>query len=818
MKKILVCIVLTTILLCENAQGQNSNRTASGQVTIENSDEGVPYATITIQNDSARVINRVATDGNGKFNIQFKNGGNYTLIASAVGLTEANKKIQFNGSETKLDVGKIEMKEGVQLKEVVVAAQKPLIKSETDKLVYSVESDPEAKTSTAFDIIRKVPLLATDGDDNVTLNGQTNYKVLVNGKSSGLMTNNFKDVIKSMPANSIKDIEVITTPSSKYEAEGVGGIINIITQKNRDNGYSGNVGVSGDRYGGVGGNAYVAAKIDKVTFNIGLFSNHFRMPEAESNSRRENFQLEDAHYNHVDSKTKYNGLSNSLSFEFGYEIDTFNLISAAGWGFLGNSKNNSSSVTQDFTRSFDPFRRYSLSSEGKSTFGMGSANIDYQRTFKRPNKTFTASYKYEMTPNNSWFENNVIGELNYPSYRQKSDNKAGNNNHTVQLDFYDPITDKHQYEAGVKYILRLNDSETDVSMYDNSQGKWVIDPSRNNDLDYKQHILGAYLGYVYKLKKFSTKAGMRIEQTWNDGTFKTTVSTPFVNNYFNWIPYITLTYNPKPTQTIKLSYTQRLSRPGIWYLNPYVNDQDPQNIRYGNPNLSSEISHAVEANFSTFNPKYNISLTGGGSILDNAIEQFSFIDDKGRSNTTYANIGSRQMYYVNLYGSYRPTPKFNIGGFASVRYTIIDSNGDLKRHNEGTQFNFNLNARHTLWKDAAVSIFGGVHSPFIMLQGKGSLFYYSSINLTQQLLNKKLDITLGISDPFPAKKRMKTTMSDITYSSVSENYQWGQRAFIRINYRFGKMNIQTKKARRGINNDDMKSGGDNAQGGTSTAQ
>ena len=107
MKKILVCIVLTTILLCENAQGQNSNRTASGQVTIENSDEGVPYATITIQNDSARVINRVATDGNGKFNIQFKNGGNYTLIASAVGLTEANKKIQFNGSETKLDVGKI---------------------------------------------------------------------------------------------------------------------------------------------------------------------------------------------------------------------------------------------------------------------------------------------------------------------------------------------------------------------------------------------------------------------------------------------------------------------------------------------------------------------------------------------------------------------------------------------------------------------------------------------------------------------------------------------------------------------------------------
>lgn len=816
--KYTIVILLIGFLAFETAKSQqpSENYTIEGEVVTEDGTESVPFATITIENDSAKVLTRAATGANGRFSIKVKGNGQFNVIASAVGYGTSDKKTTFNSGSFSKNIGKFQLKEGVELKEVTIAAQKPLIKSEPDKLVYSVESDPEARTTTALEIFRKVPMLTIDNEDNVSLNGQSNYKVLINGKASSMMSNNFKDVIRSMPANSIKDIEIITNPSSKYEAEGVAGIINIITLKNKDNGYNGNVGANVDSYGSLGANSYIAAKVDKITFSANLYMNQYTQPKTEGTSLRENLLLDTLHFSNTFSDSKYKGKGGNLSFEFGYEIDTFNLISSSFWGFLGNGNNEMNSITEDRTRTNDLYRKYSNISNGTNNYGWMSGNIDYQRTFKRPDKSFTMSYKLENNPNSSSFENNVTGDLNYTSYRQLSDNKAGNINHTVQLDFYDPISKLHQYEAGVKYILRDNNSISDVMRWDYDKESWVEDPTRNNDLDYKQHILGGYAGYVFKLKKFSTKTGLRAEQTWNDGKFISQETTDFVNSYFNLIPYITLSYQVKPMSTFKVSYTQRLSRPGIWYLNPYVNDRDPMNISYGNPNLTSEVSHSFETSYGIFSPKFNLNMSGSAYFLNNAIENYTFIDSQGRRISTYDNIGTRQNYNLNFYGSYRPNAKFNFGGNARLGYTVVESKGDLVRQNEGASYSVSLNARHTLWKDAAAMIYGGLFSPYVMLQGKRSLYYYSSISLTQQLLNKKLDLSLGISDPFPRKKYMTSEFRDPTFISTSENFQWGQRVYFRIAYRFGKMNIQTKKARRGINNDDMKS--DSSGGGQSSGQ
>jgi len=261
--RLLLSIMLLTAIRI-GAENKPSIYQISGQIIDKEDKQTVPYATITLQNDSAKVVKRLSTDANGSFLVSMNEKRKYTVIVSAMGFNEFRLPLEIK--ELKTNLGKLEVEKGIAMKEVTVTGQKPLVKVEVDKITYSVESDPDAQTNNGLEMLRKVPLLAVDGDDNVTLNGQSNFKVLVNGKSSSMMSTNFKEVIKSFPANTIKDIEVITNPSSKYEAEGVGGIINIITVKKSLSGYNGSISSGVDSYGGYNGSAYLTTKINKFEF------------------------------------------------------------------------------------------------------------------------------------------------------------------------------------------------------------------------------------------------------------------------------------------------------------------------------------------------------------------------------------------------------------------------------------------------------------------------------------------------------------------------------------------------------------------------
>ena len=809
----MICVVGMSAMAQTN---KKSDILLKGRVQVDGSDDDVAFATITLQDDSARVITRLAADASGRFDVKVADAGNYKLLFSAVGYMLTEKDVVVESGETTKDVGIIKMKEGVELKEVTISAQRPLIKSDPDKLVYSVESDPDSKSNSLLEVIRKVPLLTVDAEENVTLNGQSNYKVLVNGKSSSLMSNNFKEVIKSMPANSIKDIEVITNPSSKYEAEGVGGIINIITAKKHTNGYTGSVGANADSRGGYGVNGYVSANIDKFSFSTNIYTNTFRQPETEGFSERENLVNDTYRYSNSNSRNKYRGNGSSLNFEAGYEIDTFNLISASAWGYFGNSKSNNSSLSEDRNIRNEPVRRYSNMYDSKNGYGYLSGNIDYQRSFLKKDKTLTASYKIDYNPNNSKYDNIVNGELNYPSYKQKSDNNSSGQTHTFQLDYYDPLTEKHQLEAGVKGIYRRNFSESDIQRLDSTSSNWYDDLDRLNDLDYDQYIMGAYAGYLFKHKKSSTKIGARGEYTWNDGIFKSKVNTEFNNTFFNIIPYVNFSYSLTPMQSVKASYTQRLYRPSIWLLNPYVNDVDPMNISYGNPELDAEIAHSFNVTYSNFSPKYNYNISLNAAITDNAIERYSFVESDGVRHTTSGNIGSNQSYGANIYASYRPNGKVNVYLNFSGNYRIIEANNDLQRRNEGFMGYGSLGSRFVLWKGGSISANVGGQTPYLMLQGKGSAYYYTSFGVSQKLLKDKMDIGCYISDPFWKKIYYKSNYDDPTYTMHTENYRLGQTIRVSVTWRFGKMNTQVKKARRGISNDDQRDGGGGgggAQGG-----
>jgi outer membrane receptor protein involved in Fe transport len=807
-----LCLLFLTISVSISALAQNKpiSYQVSGQIVEKISGKGVPFATVVIANDSIKEKKVQACDASGNFSLNMSSQLKYTLIITSVGYKEIRMPLII--SQQKTELGKLPMEEGIELKEVTITAQKPLVKIEPDKIVYSMEADPEAQTNNTLEILKKVPLVTVDAEENITVNGQSNFKVLVNGKSSSMMSSNLKEVLKSLPANSIKDIEVITNPSSKYDAEGVGGIINIITNKKTLGGYNGSVSTGVDIRGSLNWSAYLATKIKKFSFSARYFGSQFRQPDSYSNSTTEFFNNTDYHFSSSDGSSSYKGLSNGFSGEASYDIDSLNLISLSFWGYQGGYDNNGFSETQYLNSSNDITRLYDNNIKSRNSFGTLSGNIDYQKTYKKPDKSLTFSYKLDNNPNTTKNNTDVEGITNYPSYHQLSENKALGREQTFQADYYDPITKMHQIEGGIKFILRQNTSTAEVFRDE-------VKLDNSNNLDYNQYILGAYAGYLFKWKKLSTKTGLRLERTWNDGDSKTSgISTYFTNRLFNLVPYITISYMPKQGQTAKLSYTQRLSRPGIWYLNPYVNNNDSLNISYGNPLLVSEISHMFELGYTYFTPKFNFSATATSSFVNNSIENISKVELNGATGNTYENIGKNQRYGLNLYASYRPSGKLNIYFNGGGTYSNLEANSGYAISNKGFNFRGSLGGRWTLWKDGSVNINTGLYSSSIMLQGKSSSFSYTSFGVSQYLLKRKLMLSISTSNPFTYNKKYSSEMNDITFSSHSVYSYRAQNVRFNLMFNFGKMDTQVKKARRGINNDDVKNGGNNqagSQGGVS---
>ena len=806
MKYLCLFLLCLSVSLPITAQSKVSNYQVKGQIVEKISGNGVPFATVIIKNDSIKEKKALACDVSGHFLINMSAPVKYTLTVSSVGYKEFSIPIIL--SELKTDLGKLPMEEGVLLKEVTVSAQKPLVKIDPDKIVYSMESDPEAQTNNALEMLRKVPLITVDSEENITMNGQSNFKVLVNGKSSSMMSANFKEALKSLPANTIKDIEVITNPSSKYDAEGVGGIINIITTKKTINGYNGSLSSGVDARGSLNLSAYLAVKVKKFSFSSRYYGSQFIQPESRTSIATEYFNNTDYHYSTSNGNSSYKGLSNGYTGEASYDIDSLNLISLSFWGFKGSYENNGFTETQYMNTDNDITRLYNNRIKSSNSYCSLSGNIDYQKTYKKPDKSLTLSYKLDNNPRLMKNTSGVVGIINYPSYSQLSENDAVGREQTFQADYYDPITKKHQVEGGVKFILRQNTSSSEI-FRDN------IKLDNVNDLDYNQYIMGLYAGYLIKWKKLSTKAGLRLERTWNDGNSKTAgINTDFTNRLFNLVPYITFSYMPKQGRTIKLSYTQRLSRPGIWYLNPYVNNSDSLNISYGNPALKSEISHSFDLGYTYFTPKFNFSATSSSSFANNSIERISRVESNGATVSTYENIGKDQRYGVNLYFSYRPSAKLNVYFNGGGNYTKLEANTGYAITNKGFSYRGSLGGRWTLWKDGSVNANLGVYSSSIMLQGNSSSFYYTGLGVSQYFLKRKLMLSVSASDPFWYRKKYSNESKDITFHSYIENSYPAQNVRLSVAYNFGKMELQVKKARRGIRNDDVKSGGESQGGGT----
>ncbi len=794
------------------------------QGVVRDSTEKNPlaYATLSLRRDSAGVVAAAAADANGRFEMAVRLQGPYTLTASSVGYAPVSRRVVLDSEVRKLEVGDILLDNSLQAKGVTVTAQRPLVTSDIDKITYNPDADPETGSLNTLEMMRKVPLLTVDGEDNLQLKGQGNYKILLNNKTSTMLSRNYKDVLKSMPASSIKSIEVITDPPSKYDAEGVSGIININTVRRTNNGYTGNIslnsGVTGIGSGkklpvAYGGSTYLAASVGKFNISGNYFGSTNPSVESPSGSTNLNY-LSDDYYLRQDQRTSSSNYKfNGFGLETSYEIDTFNLVTLSGSGYWGSSSSDGTTLSQTFSKANQLTRSYRNTSTNNSDYGTISGNFDYQRTFKKPDKTLTFSLRGDYNPNNSGFESHIDQELNYTGFSQRSDNRANGGEYTAQIDYFDPLTKMHQVEGGMKYIQRPSISTSDRFIQD-ADGEWQIDPSLLNDLDYRQHIAAAYAGYLFKLKKFTAKAGLRAEYTVNDATFHLVEDQKLFNRAFNLIPYVNLGYKPTDSQNIRLSYTQRLSRPGIWDLNPYVRNSDPLNLSTGNPNLTPEVSHSFNASYGIYGAKFSFNLSGSAGFVNNAIERVETIDAQGVHLTRPDNIGQRQSYGLYSYGNVRFLKgKLNVGINLGGNYTDYRADrGTTTLHNHGWNWNGSLYAYGQPWKGGNVSGNLWAYSGYVGLQSRGSDQYSLSFSVSQAMLKQKMRVGLSINDPFRSQVSYSSTTTDPSFSSSFESIRYGRSIRLNASWRFGQMQTQVKKAKRGISNDDSRGSGNS--GGT----
>ena len=804
---IMVAIFCTQLFTKVQSQSLPVNFKIKGVVKDSVSFKTLDYTTIHLKSRADnKNIKSTLTKDDGSFTIELADTGKYNLVI--LGLGYKSKTIEFILTAD-YDFKEILIAEQTnKLNEVVVTADRPILKQEVDRLTYDIQADPENKVLNVLDMMRKVPLLSVDGEDNLQLKGNSNFKILLNGKPSGMLSNNLKDVLKSMSAADIEKIEVITTPPSKYDSEGLAGLINIITKKKVDNGYNANISVRENfPAGGLGGSTSFTVKQGKFGLSgYGGLSN-YKNPATTNTNIRNSFNLSNPSLTQTFSQLGTSGYSGNFGYvssEASFEIDSLNLITAE-FGFDANGNTNSNLQNAlNINQNGDILQQYNLDNISKYSGGGVNFAFNYQKNFKK-NKEQILTFSYQTTKG-SYTSNNSINisqQISFPidDYRQFSN--AINGEQTFQVDYIQPIK-KLNIEGGIKGILRDNGSDFNFENYNINTGEFILDPSRTNIFDNNQNVFGIYNSYQYKLKDWGFKAGLRLEQTIIKANFISTISK-LDEKYLNLIPTVSISKKLKSGISTNFGYTQRIERPGIWQLNPFVDRSNPNFISSGNPDLVPVVSNNFNLNFTKFK-KGSTTIGLSYDFANNTIQNVSILEEN-ITTTNYFNIGKNRRLGSNLSINYPITKKlnFNIGG--NINYLWLEGFlGTSLFKNEGVQGYLYGSSSYKFEKGLRLSVSFNYSSPCIRLQGNSNAYLFSNFSVSKDIIKDKITFSTSVRNPFNKFRawRSETVGENFTQSSFDYNYFRG--FGFNLNYKFGKLQGDIKKNQRKIQNGDVQGG------------
>lgn len=795
MKKIILLCAGLMIMFGAQAQfpgmgGGAQKVTVTGRITALVLDsltkQPIDYATVSlVKVKDNKTVNGGLTDDKGKIILQNVAPDEYKLVVGFIGYKSKTMVVKTTPEKLDNNVGSVFIVASSNtLNEITVEGKKAMIENKIDRLVYNAEADGTNVGGDATDVMRKVPMLSVDMNGNLQLRGAA-VRVLINGKPSGTMANSVADALKMMPAEQIKSVEVITSPSAKYDAEGSGGIVNIITKKSNAQGVSGSVNTTaGTRQNN--GSFNLTAKTGRLSMNTALGGNYaftqntrtLMVNNTKLNSGGTSSIMQDGV-----SKWDRNGFNGSLGLD--YDFNAYNNIST-------NAK----------------FNRFSNGGPGESNYiinGVASKNIsnmdasmnnldwnvDYRKTSKKAGEEFSISAQLSTGRAPQTFSNSLTSPLFPGALETFSSNTGKNNEYTAQTDYTYPFSKATTLEVGAKGIFRDFNSQFDASA---------------KDFKYNQNVASVYSVISFNLtKKLQVKGGIRGEYTKID--FNTKTSGTETNDYMNLFPSVIVAQTLKGSSMLKLSYNRRVQRPSQIHLNPFRNEADQFNIMQGNPQLNPELSDNLELAYSTYikgsiiNASIFYRRTNG--IIENSI---SPIVENGinKTLTSYINVGSLKTFGFNIFGSYNPKPKWTL--MSSIGMNTYDINSELIVSSK-TYYMFNIFARsaYAFGKGWNLELFGVATSPRYTYQGKTDPFYFYGGTVKKDILSKKGSIGFNVLNPFTRDLKIKSVNNAINASgTVSQNNQifYPLRSFnLAFSYSFGKLKFTEKKK---IKNDDVK--------------
>ncbi len=789
------------------------NGKVSGTIKDSVSKQPVEFASVSLVDiKTNRPIDGTTTDDKGKFSMKNLADGDYKILLSFIGYKGKQiDKIKIDG-RTNINLDDIVLTpDVVQLDAVTVTGQTQMIEERVDRLVYNAEKDITSKGGDATEVMRKVPMLSVDLDGNVSLRGSSNVKVLINNKPSTILASSVADALKQIPADMIKSVEVITSPSAKYDAEGTAGIINIITKKNTLQGatldFDSGVGNRGANLGLRGG-----YRTGKMGFNLGGYG------RIGYNIIGKGDNLQEGTKNGVpfsvrqltDSKNTYGFGSYNLGWD--YDITDKSFVTASvRYGTRNSTSAQGISTLNSFgtTPAKTSFRDVDV----KDLSGTVDVNVDYTRQLKKPQQEFSILTQYSRNNRTNDFDANLFASGTSSTLLGQEGNRNGSYNQesTVQLDYTSPIKKNQNIEFGGKGIFRQVDSE--YSYYST-----VAQPRQSSSLIYDQNVAAGYLSYTYSTKnKYTFKVGSRYEYTTINATQGEVGLT--IPNYGNLVPSVNVSKTFKGGRTVKAAYNRRLQRPGIQFLNPNINASNPQNISVGNPDLSPELTDQYELSSSWFKKSAYINFSLFARNTNNSIESVRTTSEQGVITTTYGNIGQKQNYGANVFGNITLFSKWQIGGGVDAYYVYLANNSNnpsLGASNSGVVASGRIFTSLTLPKGWGIQGFGFTRGRDVQLQGYSTGFRIYSLGVKKEFNNKRGSIGMSTENFITKAFRMNTVLNTPTFTQTSINDRYMRGVRVNFSYKLGKMTFdeQPRRRRKSVSNDDVKDGGggDNSGG------
>jgi iron complex outermembrane recepter protein len=733
-------------------------------VSIQNNKEqALEFASVSVfkGKDSTKAIGGGITDARGIFEINDLPLGNYRLVIQSVGFDKwKSEKVKLQSSEENL--GKIIIKTSSKtLDEVTVSEQKQEMTMSLDKRIFNVGANLTTVGGTALDVLQNVPSVIVTPDGEIQMRGSGNLLILIDGRPSGITTSNRQSALEMLPADVIESIEIITNPSSKYQADGTSGIINIITKKSKNAGYNLRTNLNAGTREKYNGN--ISMNLRRGRWNV--FGDYnlrdFKKLNYQSLFREQNSKSGNSEINQNSDEINRDNNQN-IKLGFDYFLTKRATISGFALRRLAkdNNEENRYSTTTYPERLSEP--RLYLRNGIKTGEDKGlDIFLGYKQTFDKSGQELTVDFTNidnDGYDNNDYIQSYFYQEFSTPSPylpTRTEQSRATNQNFTriLQTDYVQPLDEKAKIETGLRGSVREFDNDFSYSVFDKTSNTFKKDIRRSNRFVYNENVYAGYANYGHYWNKWSLLAGLRAEYT-DLIIDQKTAAIPLKRNYLNLFPSIFLSQQINKQNQIQLNYSRRINRPSYKALNPFVNTNDLLNLSTGNPYLQPENVNSFELTHLYFKKDFSLNSTIFYRNIQNSVVRVRQIVEGDTTLTTFQNLDQNNSYGFELIASHRLAKWLRTNGNVSVFQSDLQGKtqaGEFNRSNLSLTARLNFQVKAT--KNLAIQFSTNYRSPLLTPQGKVSTIYTSDLGVKYDAWKGKLSINLKVNDVFNTQQQ-----------------------------------------------------------------